>query len=45
MQWTWLLITPLTVILINCFGIVAGLAKAVNNKNPEWGKQLTPITT
>ncbi|XP_078435281.1 cellulose synthase A catalytic subunit 6 [UDP-forming]-like isoform X2 [Wolffia australiana] len=36
-KWTSLLIPPLTLLLVNIFGVVAGIAGAINNGYKSWG--------
>ncbi|ERN08733.1 cellulose synthase A catalytic subunit 2 [UDP-forming] [Amborella trichopoda] len=36
-KWTWLLLPPMTILIINIIGVVAGLANAINNGYESWG--------
>ncbi|KAE8702334.1 putative cellulose synthase A catalytic subunit 3 [Hibiscus syriacus] len=37
LKWTTLLIPPTTLVIINIIGVVAGIAKAINNGYDSWG--------
>eukprot|EP00850_Spirogloea_muscicola_P020379 SM000214S06773 [mRNA] locus=s214:32662:42297:- [translate_table: standard] len=39
-RWTWLFLVPLTIILVNCFAILAGIAQTINKASPNWGELL-----
>eukprot|EP00850_Spirogloea_muscicola_P019828 SM000200S05818 [mRNA] locus=s200:10584:20474:- [translate_table: standard] len=39
-RWTWLFLVPLTIIIVNCFAILAGIAQTINKAAPNWGELL-----
>ncbi|PIA41165.1 hypothetical protein AQUCO_02300159v1 [Aquilegia coerulea] len=36
-KWTWLLVPPMTLLILNIIGLVAGIANAINTGYESWG--------